>query len=247
VRGNNEDSIAFRAPAGIAVLADGMGGLNAGEVASREAADRVLQGLGAGLAMQRVVEDANRSIFELSRSDAELNNMGTTLVALHLVGRQMSLANVGDSRIYRFRDQTLDQLTNDHSVVQQLVDGGLITADEARRAPNRNIITRALGIEAAVEVDVLEEQPKANDLYMLCSDGVTDMLEPEALKALFVAHSATPLVASGATPLVAPGATQRLVDAIVDAANAAGGYDNISVILVTVNAASEPTTEETKS
>ncbi len=218
VRGNNEDSIAFLSLSGIAVLADGMGGLNAGEVASREAADRVLKGLGAGMGMQQVVEDANASIFELSRSDAELNNMGTTLVALQLVDNQMWLANVGDSRIYRFRDQTLDQLTCDHSVVQQLVDSGLMTAAEARQAPNRNIITRALGIEATVEVDVLEEQPQASDLYMLCSDGVTDMLEPEELQALFVAHSAPSL----------------LVDAIVDAANTAGGFDNISVILVTV-------------
>ena len=225
VRENNEDSIAFRSPVGIAVLADGMGGLNAGEVASREAADRVLEGLVAGQGMQQVVEEANRSVFELSRTDAELNNMGTTLVALQLVGGQIWLGNVGDSRIYRFRDQTLDQLTSDHSVVQQLVDGGLMTPEEARRAPNRNIITRALGIENAVEVDVIEEQPQASDIYMLCSDGVTDMLEPEALKALFVAHSAP----------------TDLVDAIVDAANTAGGYDNISVILVTVSAAREKT------
>jgi len=223
VRENNEDSIAFLSPAGIAVLADGMGGLNAGEVASREAADRVLQGLGAGQGMQQVVEEANRSIFELSQSNAELQNMGTTLVALQLVGSQMWFGNVGDSRIYRYRDKTLAQLTSDHSVVQQLVDGGLMTAAEARRAPNRNIITRALGIESFVEVDILEEQPKEHDLYMLCSDGVTDMLEPEVLEALFVAHSAP----------------TRLVDAIVDAANSAGGFDNISVVLVAVAAEKE--------
>lgn len=223
VRPNNEDSIAFLSLAGTAVLADGMGGLNAGEVASREAVDRVLKGLGAGLGMRQVIEDANRSIFELSQSDDDLRNMGTTLVALQLEGSHLWLGNVGDSRIYRYRDEKLAQLTIDHSVVQQLVDNGLMTEAEARRAPNRNIITRALGIEAAVLVDVIEEEPKARDLYMLCSDGVTDMIEPEALQALFVEHAAP----------------ASLVDAIVSAANTAGGFDNISVILVTVSSGAE--------
>lgn len=218
VRPNNEDSIGFVAAAGVAVLADGMGGLNAGEVASRHAVDLVLQGLAAGLPLQQVVEDANRTVFELSQNDSALNNMGTTLVAMQLVGDQLWLANVGDSRIYRFRAGTLSQLTHDHSVVQQFVDSGLMSAAEARVAPNRNIITRALGIEGGVEVDVLSDQPQVNDLYMLCSDGVTDMLAPDALEDLFVAH-------------VQP---SELVDAIVDASNAAGGVDNISAVLVHV-------------
>jgi len=223
VRPNNEDSIAFCSPRGIAVLADGMGGLNAGEVASREAVDRVLNGLTVGLGIQQVIEEANRSIFDLSQSDPELHNMGTTLVALQLVGSQIWLANVGDSRIYRFRDRSLAQLTCDHSVVQQLVDGGLMTAAEARKAPNRNIITRALGIDAVVEVDVHEDLPLVDDLYMLCSDGVTDMLDPKTLHALFDTEP---------NP-------SRLVDAIVDTANRAGGFDNISVLLVTITAETE--------
>ncbi len=221
VRPNNEDSIAFLADAGIAVLADGMGGLNAGEVASRLAVDLVLQGLSAGLGVRQVVEDANHTIYELSQNDAALSNMGTTCVALRLSGDQMWLANVGDSRIYRFRKHELLQLTHDHSVVQQLVDGGLLSAEEARTAPNRNIITRALGIDSAVEVEVLQDQVQVGDLYMLCSDGVTDMLDPEALAALFEANPAI----------------GNLVDAVVDAANAAGGVDNISAIIVEVTGA----------
>lgn len=203
-----------------------MGGLNAGEVASQHAVDLVLQGLSAGLGVKQVVEDANRTVFELSQSDASLNNMGTTLVATRLEGHQMWLANVGDSRIYRYREAELLQLTSDHSVVQQLVDGGLLSEAEARTAPNRNIITRALGIEAQVEVDVLHDDVRCADLYLLCSDGVTDMLEPEALAKLFEAHD---------TPAT-------LVDAIVDASNAAGGADNISAIIVEVT---QPRSSET--
>ncbi len=218
VRPNNEDSIGFVAHEGIAVLADGMGGLNAGEVASRHAVDLMLQGLTAGLSMQQAVVDANRTIYDLSRSDPELHNMGTTLVALRCVEDTLWLANVGDSRIYRYRASQLRQMTKDHSVVQQLVDGGVMSPAEAQVAPNRNIITRALGIEGEVEVDVLHDSISDDDLYMLCSDGVTDMLAPEALEALFQAHSLEQ------APL--------LVDAIVQAANDAGGSDNISLVLV---------------
>ena len=216
VRPNNEDSIGFLAHAGTAVLADGMGGLNAGEVASHQAVELVLKGLGAGLGMQQVIEDANRDVYSLSQTDPGLNNMGTTLVAWQLSGDVVWLGNVGDSRIYRHRGSELTQLTRDHSVVQQLVDSGVMTPQEARAAPNRNIITRALGIESNVDVQVLQDKPQPGDVYMLCSDGVTDMLEPDVLAELFKTHEAP----------------ERLVDAIVDAANEAGGVDNISAILV---------------
>ena len=218
VRPNNEDAVGFVADEGIAVLADGMGGLNAGEVASRHAVDLVLQGLTAGLPLGQVVEDANRTIFQLSQSEEEYHNMGTTLVALRAANDKVWLANVGDSRIYRFRAGELVQLTTDHSVVQQYVDSGLMSEDEARSAPNRNIITRALGIEREVQVDLLESDLATEDTFMLCSDGVSDMLEPEALQALFQAEPDAP----------------ALVDAIVEAANSAGGLDNISVVLVQV-------------
>lgn len=226
VRPNNEDAIGFVADEGIAVLADGMGGLNAGEVASQHAVDLMLQGLTAGLPMEQAAVDANRVIYELARSDPELQGMGTTLVALRCVERTLWMANVGDSRIYRYRSKELEQLTKDHSVVQQMVDGGVLSAAEARVAPNRNIITRALGIDGHVEVDVLRDEVLDGDLYMLCSDGVTDMLAPEALAALFDAQSDPTDRAANAD----------LVDAIVQAANDAGGVDNISVVLVRMSA-----------
>lgn len=241
VRPNNEDAIGFVAQDGIAVLADGMGGLNAGEVASRHAVDLMLQGLSAGLPMEQAVVDANRTIFNLSQSDPELHNMGTTLVALRCVGRSLWMANVGDSRIYRYRAGELTQLTTDHSVVQQMVDSGIISPEEARVAPNRNIITRALGIEARVEVDVLQDEVADNDLYMLCSDGVTDMLSPDELAGLFATYSSSLAAGSPIQPLVSVSADSEsnragLVDAIVQAANDAGGVDNISVVLVHLSA-----------
>ena len=168
-----------------------------------------------------MVEEANQAIFDRAQTDSALHNMGTTLVALCLVADRIWLANVGDSRIYRFRDGGLVQLTHDHSVVQQMVDGGLMSMDEARVAPNRNIITRALGIEPGVEVDVTQDTPQAADLYMLCSDGVTDMIAPDTLQGLFCDHPAP----------------ATLIDAIVDAANAAGGGDNISAVLVQLHKA----------
>lgn len=160
VRPNNEDSIGFVAEAGIAVLADGMGGLNAGEVASRHAVDLMLQGLTGGLPMQQAVVDANRTIYDLSRNDPELHNMGTTLVALRCVEDTLWMANVGDSRIYRYRASVLTQLTKDHSVVQQLVDGGVMSPAEARVAPNRNIITRALDPRYSRELRADQHQLK---------------------------------------------------------------------------------------
>jgi len=221
---------------GIAVLADGMGGLNAGEVASQHAVDLMLQGLTAGLPMEQAAIDANRVIYELSRDDPELYGMGTTLVALSCADQALWLANVGDSRIYRYREGRLEQLTRDHSVVQQLVDSGELSAAEARVAPNRNIITRALGIEATVQVDVLQEAMQQDDLYMLCSDGVTDMLAPEELATLFVTHQEQ----VSRVPASTPAACADLLDAIVQAANDAGGVDNISVVLVRVVAQVRP-------
>lgn len=235
MRPNNEDAVGFVADAGIAVLADGMGGLNAGEVASQHAVDLMLQGLTAGLPMEQAAVDANRMIYDLSVNDPELYGMGTTLVALRCVHDGLWLANVGDSRIYRYRESRLVQLTKDHSVVQQLVDSGELSASEARVAPNRNIITRALGIDATVEVDVVQEAMLQDDLYMLCSDGVTDMLAPEDLAGLFHAHQDR---ISG-DPASVPSACADLLDAIVQAANDAGGVDNISVVLVRVEAQTE--------
>ena len=216
VRSNNEDAIAFDSAAQLAVLADGMGGLNAGEVASRIAADRVLTGVLDGETLETAVRAANRAVYEQSRRRREHHHMGTTLVALQLSPERVQLANVGDSRAYRFLGGVLTQLTHDHSLVQQWVDEGLMTAEQARVAPDRNIITRAVGLEEPVAVDILSYPRHAGERYLLCSDGLTDLVEPARLQALFEREPDP----------------ERLLDALVLAAAEAGGTDNVSVVLV---------------
>lgn len=217
VRANNEDAIGFDATAGIAVLADGMGGLEAGEVASRIAVDSLMAALLSKQSLQQAVVDANQQVFEAAQGNPAWRTMGTTVIAVCLDGMALQLANVGDSRVYRYRGKQLEQLSHDHSVVQQLLDTGALTEEEAWIAPNRNIITRALGIDALVEVDLLSVPLAPEDLFMLCSDGLSDMLRPSEIATLFERHSRVPA---------------QLVDALVDGANAAGGVDNVSVVLI---------------
>ena len=217
VRTNNEDAISFDTTAGIAVLADGMGGLNAGEVASRIAVDTVFTALLSRQPLLEAVTAANLRVFESARSNKSWRNMGTTLVAAVIEAGELRFANVGDSRVYRCRAGSLEQLSVDHSVVQQLRDAGALSDEEVWLAPNRNIITRALGLEANVEVDLLNVPLEPADLFLLCSDGLSDMLRHEELQAIFEYNAGEP---------------GNLVDALVDAANIAGGADNISVLLV---------------
>jgi len=217
VRANNEDAISFDTAAGIAVLADGMGGLNAGEVASHMAVDTVFTELLSRQPLAEAVSVANRRVFESARSNPAWRNMGTTLIAACIGDGELNFANVGDSRIYRYSGGVLEQLSRDHSVVQQLLDSGALSEEEAWHAPNRNIITRALGIEASVEVDLHTVPLSPVDLFLLCSDGLSDMLRLAELEALFTRYADAPA---------------DLVDALIDAANDAGGADNISVLLV---------------
>lgn len=217
VRANNEDAISFDVAAGIAVLADGMGGLEAGEIASRIAVDTLMMKMLSKQPLLQAVTEANQRIFTAARDNAGWRNMGTTLIAAQLDGPLLRFANVGDSRLYRYRGDCLEQLSHDHSVVQQLLDSGAVTEEEAWVAPNRNIITRALGIESEVEVDIETVPLAPADLFLLCSDGLSDMLRPADIQTLFARHEGQPA---------------DLVDALVDAANAAGGADNISVVLV---------------
>lgn len=224
VRPNNEDAIDFDAAMGVAVLADGMGGLNAGEVASASAVAAVLETL-AGAAerttehVREAIAAANRHVYDLSRQQRELRNMGTTLVVLAAVGaRRLAVAHVGDSRAYRLTHTGLQPLTKDHSVVQAMVDQGLMTADEARVATNRNIITRAVGLEPEVLVDVEEFAHDAEATYLLCSDGLTDMVDDAKLEALWLEHQSASL--------------EHVAERFVDAAVHAGGFDNVSVVLM---------------
>jgi serine/threonine protein phosphatase PrpC len=226
VRDNNEDCLAYDARIGIAVLADGMGGLRAGEVASATAVEAVMQHLventdrlnvhDAPDTLRAALELANRRVYALADSRREFSGMGTTLVVGAINDGRFIAAHVGDSRAYRFRNGELARLTSDHSLVQQLVEQGILSAAEARRAPNRNIVTRAVGIEIDVECDLIEVDVVDGDLFLLCSDGLTDMIDDPTIARFCAAN--------------VDGDPGRVVDALINAALAEGGFDNVSVV-----------------
>ncbi len=214
----NEDSFFVRAP--LFVVADGMGGAQAGEVASQLAAETFAAGLPEqGTSEQRLearAREANSRIHAVSREDRALNGMGTTLTAAYLDGDELALAHVGDSRAYLLRDGELTRLTRDHTLVDELVRRGELTEDEAAEHPQRSIITRALGPEPEVEIDLHSHPARAGDVILLCSDGLTGMIGEDDVRTIL----------GGADSLAAAGR------ALVDAANEAGGRDNITVVLV---------------
>ena len=201
------------------VVADGMGGAQAGEVASRIAVDAFAEGLPEdGSPEERlatVALTANRRIYELSRSESERAGMGTTLTAAYLGDNDLAIAHVGDSRAYLFRDGELSRLTQDHSLMAELIRRGKITEEEAADHPQRSIITRALGPEPEVTVDTWTYPVRAGDVILLCSDGLTSMVSEAQI----------------ADILRAPGGLDRAAQALIDEANRAGGRDNITVIL----------------
>lgn len=231
-REHNEDQIAWDANAGLALLADGMGGHNAGEVASALAisvlhpllrdlpGDTLEQEVGA----QNAVADANSEILHKAASDAVFNGMGTTLALALFRGKGVMVGHVGDSRVYRLRHDRLEQLTADHSLLQEMVAGGFMTAEEARRAVNKNVITRALGIEPTVDVELHHHEVQAGDLYLLCSDGLNDMVTDNTIAKLLMNNRDN---------------LDAAADALVAEANRCGGNDNISVILVRIVALKE--------
>lgn len=229
VRRRNEDAIGWDEQLGVAVLADGMGGLHGGDVASREAVREVLAALAVHGAAGSVLSDgslvgmvqkANRRVWNLHGGRSGVA-MGTTLVAAAATSESRCLiAHVGDSRAYRLRDGRLERLTMDHSLVQQLVDEGMLSADEVRFAPNRNVITRALGLEPEVEVSCREIAVAQSDLLLLCSDGLWEMLADALIEDALAA-----VAAGDAEPA-------QCATTLVAAANAAGGVDNVSVVVM---------------
>ncbi|CAG1008775.1 PPM family protein phosphatase [Burkholderiales bacterium] len=241
VRAHNEDAVFLDLEAGLAVLADGMGGYNAGEVASGLAVNLISQGLMSHLPLERpgargapagepgtaarIIEEqvvlANRGILEAAATQAECAGMGTTAVVALFHWGKICVGHVGDSRLYRWRKGVLEQLTRDHSFLQEQVESGVLTEDEARRSTYRSLLTRALGIDPEIEVEITDSAIDEGDLYLLCSDGLTDMLEAEDLRSIIGQGEAA--VADIAAHLVAE-------------ANARGGRDNISVILIRVPA-----------
>jgi len=226
VRPNNEDAFDYDVERGVAVLADGMGGLNAGEVASATAVAAILGELASAGAtspdtVSAAIVAANRHVYELAQKNRELRNMGTTVVVWAALGAErFVVGHVGDSRAYRLNEHGMQALTRDHSVVQAMVDQGLMSVEEARVATNRNVITRAVGLENKVHVDVEEISHTSGDSYLLCSDGLTDMLDDAEIEALWHRHRHASM--------------EELAQHMVDAAVVAGGFDNVSVVLVRV-------------
>ncbi len=218
-RKGNEDRWFVRAP--LFAVADGMGGAPAGEVASQIAIDVLETGLPDGQApaeerLASLVVEANSRIHDSSRTDAERAGMGTTMTTAWLGEEELAIAHVGDSRLYCFRDGELERLTRDHSLVEDLVRDGRITPEEAEDHPQRSIVTRALGAEEHVLADHFTWRAKPGDVYLICSDGLTDMVKPE---------SVVGTILDGQPSLRDAGR------ALVEAANAAGGRDNITVVL----------------
>jgi serine/threonine protein phosphatase PrpC len=214
----NEDSLLARAP--LFVVADGMGGAQAGEVASRIAVDSFRDGLDDASqpesALATLALEANSRIHELSHSNAEQAGMGTTLTAVYVGDREVAIAHVGDSRAYCLRDGELLRLTDDHSLVDELMRQGRLTPEEAVEHPQRSVITRALGPEGTVEVDTRTFRARPGDVYLLCSDGLTTMLTEEQIADVLRAHPRL----------------REAGEALIAAANEAGGRDNITVVLL---------------
>src|SRR4051812_8282543 len=226
-RQGNEDNYFVRAP--LFVVADGMGGAQAGEVASEMAVESFNGGLpdgDPGEALRTIIEEANRRIHARSREHSGKAGMGTTVTAAHVGEDVVTIAHVGDSRCYLIRGESLTRLTTDHSLVEELVRRGKLTPEQAETHPQRSVITRALGPEANVQVDIITEPARAGDVSLVCSDGLTSMVREPSLK---------PLLLGGERPL------EEVGRSLIAAANDAGGRDNITVILFKLEEVDAPT------
>jgi protein phosphatase len=235
-REHNEDHIQFDQELGIAVLADGMGGHQAGEIAAHMAVDAVmgkLQSLFQGETtkalsssqlsefVSNTISHSNNLIYQASEALEERKGMGTTLVTAVIRGSKMIAGHVGDSRLYLFRNRALSRITRDHSLVQDLVDKGFYTEEEAKIASVGHIVTRALGTRAEVEVDTVQQDLEPNDLLLLCSDGLSDMVPDWRIEEVLVERRTS---------------LEATAKHLVELANLSGGKDNISVILMQVQA-----------
>lgn len=233
VRQFNEDSVAVDADYGILALADGMGGHRAGEVASRLATEILMDGLTAAvagfrpnmhqhaplLAVEQSINRANRAIIEAGRVDVKYQGMGTTLALALFYDNQVALAHVGDSRIYRVRDNRLQLLTRDDSLLRDQVELGLISAAEASQSHNRSLVTRALGLADTVAPHIAQDDAEPGDVYLVCSDGLNDLVDDDDIELIVTSLRAN-----------LPLAAQILVQAAKDN----GGVDNVSVVLARV-------------
>ena len=238
VRGHNEDCAEARPDIGVVVLADGMGGYNAGEVASGMATSRIAAGLAATWTketlkslerdaavalsrsiLQQQVAAANTAIFDVAQKDPQCAGMGTTLVGCIFYDNFVTVGHIGDSRLYRMRNDALEQVTRDHSLLQEQIDAGLITKEDSRQSHNKNLVTRALGIDPQVDAEIHTYDVLEGDIYLLCSDGLNDMIADDEIQMTLIALSAN---------------LDLTAQQLVQAANDAGGRDNVSVMLVKV-------------
>ena len=239
VRGKNEDSIGFDSSLGLVVLADGMGGHRGGEIASSMTVDTVIDKLQQSLpdltsgeideasgfsresiCIQDAVVEANQLVFESAEANPDHKGMGTTVVVLQFYNNSFSLAHIGDSRCYRLRSDRFEQITKDHSLLQELIDRGFYTPEEARKSMNKNLVTRALGIDPIVMPDIQEDIVLKNDIYLLCSDGLTDLVEDEDIYLTIKQFSAN---------------LEEAAKQLITKANQNGGKDNISVMLCRID------------
>src|SRR5689334_2955962 len=238
VREHNEDTIAFDPDIGLLVLADGMGGYNAGEVASGiavktivnlvrehvEREDMSVPDRETGLSrptiiMRDAIHRANKIIYQTARTQPQCEGMGTTVVAALFFDNKITIAHVGDSRMYRSRNDKFEQVTMDHSLLQELVDRGFYSAEEAQRAANKNYVTRALGVEPNVEVEIQDVAVQKGDAYMLCSDGLSDMVEDEDIHLTISTFGAN---------------LDTVAKQLIQLANDNGGRDNVSAVMAQV-------------
>jgi PPM family protein phosphatase len=239
VREHNEDAIAWDGEIGLFVLADGMGGYNAGEVASGIAVKTIMnlvresydvqelagQDKASGLSrpaiiLRDAIARANKIINQTAKTQPQCEGMGTTVVTALFYDNKVIVAHVGDSRLYRLRGERFEQVTMDHSLLQELVDRGFYTPEEAQRVTNKNYVTRALGVEPTVEVEIREEPVQRGDCYVLCSDGLSDMIEDEDIHLTISTFGAN---------------LDTVAKQLVQLANDNGGRDNISVLLTEVS------------
>jgi serine/threonine protein phosphatase PrpC len=238
VRDHNEDCIESRPGIGLYVLADGMGGYNAGEVASGMATSLIADGLeeswqpaatgrmgrdDAKALSEKLIREqigrANNAIFTTSQNNPECAGMGTTLVVCLFHDNFLTVAHIGDSRLYRLRGDSMEQVTRDHSLLQEQLDSGLITPEEAKLSQNKNLVTRALGIDPTVDPEVHVHEARPDDIYLLCSDGLSDMVDDEEIRLTLITLRQNPSLT---------------VQQLIQAANDNGGRDNISAMLIRV-------------
>jgi len=225
IRDLNEDAFFVSNPSStdsvLAIVADGMGGHNAGEIASKEAVNVIKDSIlksseEAKSLLIDAIENANSTIYKMSCKKEDLHGMGTTITACLISKNKVTAAQVGDSRLYLVRNRMITQITKDHSFVEMLIENGSITKEDAKHHPQKNVITRAIGTDSSVEADIYEFQAEPDDVILLCSDGLVNMVEDEKILSLIIDCKDF----------------ENLADKLVEEAENAGGNDNITVILI---------------